>query len=673
MLFAIVFCSVAVFLGFSGRDDISGTSGQNTSNDIRITPGTNPDMVGAWTSGSAFPAPLVDLGHGQGYSRNDTGWIYVMGGEIGLNNVRKYNINTNTWTSVSPLPTGKDRGGSARLKDSLYMIGGANASNVYTSDFYRYDIRNDAWTSRAPLPVILGWSDGAGYQDSLVYVAGGYNGTTTVNTVYVYNCISNTWRTCSPLPAIRFGGGMALSGDTLVYCGGVDGATVQSTTYRGVISQADRSVITWTTGASMPTGMFRIDAHSWGCKGIIVTGGSSAVAFTSVSNACWSYSPGANVWTTLPNKTAAWTAGQSGSVSLNGGIWKLVCASGYGGAGTISNTEIFTDTLCPVATNTTLVLVHDSVNATSIAKRKADRDSMRVYLGGIVGGYDLVTFDTNSALPPLTQYSRIIIQETSFDAIGCRWLGLTARNNLTAWLNSGTPAARKTLIMMGGDISYNYGRTGSLGIDLNFCGQILGLTFKLDNAFPSPGNIVGERLDAGNTRTIASPSDGGYYPDGNGFSNGSYALWRYGNHTSNDTLAGIGRYTTGYEVRTLSCDPRYFTGGNLQPVLVALINGGLTGVNPVNNIFPEVYSLSQNYPNPFNPVTNIKFSIPNSGLVKLVIFDILGREVKTLLNDVKPAGNYVVDFNASELSSGAYFYRLEAGNFTETKKMLLVK
>ncbi|HRJ05566.1 MAG TPA: T9SS type A sorting domain-containing protein, partial [Ignavibacteria bacterium] len=86
-----------------------------------------------------------------------------------------------------------------------------------------------------------------------------------------------------------------------------------------------------------------------------------------------------------------------------------------------------------------------------------------------------------------------------------------------------------------------------------------------------------------------------------------------------------------------------------------------------------VYSLSQNYPNPFNPVTNIKFSIPAAGNVKLVIFDILGREVKTLLNDVKPAGNYVVDFNAAELSSGAYFYRLESGNFVETKKMLLVK
>lgn len=99
----------------------------------------------------------------------------------------------------------------------------------------------------------------------------------------------------------------------------------------------------------------------------------------------------------------------------------------------------------------------------------------------------------------------------------------------------------------------------------------------------------------------------------------------------------------------------------------------LTGIEPTNNQIPIVFSLSQNYPNPFNPVTNIKFAIPSSGLVKLVIFDVLGREVKTLVNEVRNAGNYVVDFDASSLASGAYFYTLTSGNFTDTKKMVLVK
>lgn len=85
------------------------------------------------------------------------------------------------------------------------------------------------------------------------------------------------------------------------------------------------------------------------------------------------------------------------------------------------------------------------------------------------------------------------------------------------------------------------------------------------------------------------------------------------------------------------------------------------------------YLLSQNYPNPFNPSTNIDFSIPNTGLVTIKIFDVTGREVKTLVNKEYAAGNYKVTFDASYLSTGVYFYTLISGGFVETKKMILVK
>jgi len=92
-----------------------------------------------------------------------------------------------------------------------------------------------------------------------------------------------------------------------------------------------------------------------------------------------------------------------------------------------------------------------------------------------------------------------------------------------------------------------------------------------------------------------------------------------------------------------------------------------------NNKTPNVYKLEQNYPNPFNPVTQISYSIPKTGNVKLVVFDVLGREVATLVNEVKTPGKYSVSFDASNLSSGVYMYRIEAGDFTNTKKMMLVK
>ena len=96
---------------------------------------------------------------------------------------------------------------------------------------------------------------------------------------------------------------------------------------------------------------------------------------------------------------------------------------------------------------------------------------------------------------------------------------------------------------------------------------------------------------------------------------------------------------------------------------------------------PEIvlsYSLSQNYPNPFNPTTKIKYSIPSVETeyipsVQLKIYDLLGKEVTTLVNEKKQPGNYEVEFNASSLPSGVYFYKLSAGNFTETKKLVLLK
>jgi len=97
------------------------------------------------------------------------------------------------------------------------------------------------------------------------------------------------------------------------------------------------------------------------------------------------------------------------------------------------------------------------------------------------------------------------------------------------------------------------------------------------------------------------------------------------------------------------------------------------GLEDAANILPEDYALYQSYPNPFNPSTTIKYSIPNSDIVNIKVFDILGREVAVLLNEYKPAGTYNIEFNASRFASGVYFYQLHSGNFVETKKMVLMK
>jgi hypothetical protein len=100
----------------------------------------------------------------------------------------------------------------------------------------------------------------------------------------------------------------------------------------------------------------------------------------------------------------------------------------------------------------------------------------------------------------------------------------------------------------------------------------------------------------------------------------------------------------------------------------------LTGVEEIPGNIPTQFSLSQNYPNPFNPLTNIEFSLPNSEFVRLAVYDLLGREVVTLVSERKSPGVYSVDFNGLGLPSGVYIYRLQTGGgFTQTKKMVLMK
>ena len=93
--------------------------------------------------------------------------------------------------------------------------------------------------------------------------------------------------------------------------------------------------------------------------------------------------------------------------------------------------------------------------------------------------------------------------------------------------------------------------------------------------------------------------------------------------------------------------------------------------NPAD--LPTDYSLSQNYPNPFNPTTKIQYSLTATTNVKLSVYNIMGQEVMQLVNEDQTAGKYIVDFDAQNLQSGVYFYRLQTGKFVETKKMLLLK
>jgi len=121
---------------------------------------------------------------------------------------------------------------------------------------------------------------------------------------------------------------------------------------------------------------------------------------------------------------------------------------------------------------------------------------------------------------------------------------------------------------------------------------------------------------------------------------------------------------------------QYNTNGNTDGYVAFLDKFemlGTVGVKPIGTNLPKTFALGQNYPNPFNPVTNINFDLPRNSLVRLEVFDNLGRLVNTLHNGELRAGSYEYQFFASNLPSGVYFYRLTADNFVDTKRMMVLK
>ncbi|MCW9066440.1 MAG: T9SS type A sorting domain-containing protein [Ignavibacteriaceae bacterium] len=170
---------------------------------------------------------------------------------------------------------------------------------------------------------------------------------------------------------------------------------------------------------------------------------------------------------------------------------------------------------------------------------------------------------------------------------------------------------------------------------------------------------------------------------------GSVTLsWSTASETNNQGFEiqrtiGSDFYTIGFvegngtttEINNYSYTDRNLTAGNYSYRLKQIdFNGRYEYSNVINvDVAPEQFELSQNYPNPFNPSTTINFSIPQSSIVTLKVFNTLGQEVKTLVNQNMESGVHSISFDASELNSGIYFYKLDAGQFTEVRKMTLIK
>jgi hypothetical protein len=132
-------------------------------------------------------------------------------------------------------------------------------------------------------------------------------------------------------------------------------------------------------------------------------------------------------------------------------------------------------------------------------------------------------------------------------------------------------------------------------------------------------------------------------------------------------------FTAGGVSGPQSSDLIFIHNGPTSPDTVVAQADVLVGISNGDEFAPFTYALEQNYPNPFNPTTAIRYSIPRAERVMLTVYDLRGQEVAVLVNGYQSQGVYEVTFNASNLASGVYFYQIKAGEFTHTRKMLLMR
>ncbi len=194
--------------------------------------------------------------------------------------------------------------------------------------------------------------------------------------------------------------------------------------------------------------------------------------------------------------------------------------------------------------------------------------------------------------------------------------------------------------------------TGPLPVELtSFSASIIGSTVKLTWATATEVNNYGFEVErkVGSLQSTVGNFEKIDFVNGNGNSNSpkSYSFV--------DDKISKGKYS--YRLKQIDNDGKF----EYSKVIEVDLGGS------------KEFELSQNYPNPFNPATTIRFSLPEAGNVKLILYNILGQEIKTLINEFKESGVHSINFNASDLNSGLYIYKLESGSFTQTRKMTLLK
>jgi hypothetical protein len=252
-------------------------------------------------------------------------------------------------------------------------------------------------------------------------------------------------------------------------------------------------------------------------------------------------------------------------------------------------------------------------------------------------------------------------------------------NAIRNYVLGGTAVNPARLLVYAEDIGYQLDRQVGTQFDTVFSRQTLGFSYAADRPYTGSNQRLVNLTPLG-----GADSTVGTWPDvlrPTGVSGVVPLYWFASQPNRGDSVNAIGRRAEGFRSAIFAVDLE-----SLRPIspgspVARLIETGLRFVDDVSSspaeqnvtAIPRAFALNQNYPNPFNPTTSIQYALPNAVDVRLEVFNLLGQKVASLVNARQPAGNYTVQFNAGNLASGVYFYKLQAGSNLATKKMMLVK
>jgi len=605
------------------------------------------------------------------------GGLFTEAGGVSANRVARFNTQTNTW---SRLGTGSSNGVSGGNVSALAVVGNevvvgggfTSAGGVSANYVARFNTQTNTWSSLG-----TGSSNGVSavgypYAPSVsalavvgneVFVGGGTfssAGGVSANNVARFNTQTNTWSSLgtgssngvsNTVLALAVVGNEVFVGGRFTSAGGV---------FANRVARFNTQTNTWSrlgTGSSNGVNDYVSALAVVGNE--VVVGGEFTSAGGVSANRVARFNTQTNTWSSL---------GTGSSNGVSGGAYPYVSALAVVGNEVVVGGS-FTEA--------------GGVSANGVARFNTQTNTWSSLGTGTSNG-------VNNFVTALAVVGNEVFVGGNFTSAGGVSANNVARFNTqtNTWSSLGTGSSNgvsgvsfpavNALAVVGNEVVVGGDFTSAGGVSANRVARFNTQTNTWSTLGTGSSNGVGNIVRAlavmGNEVFV-----GGRFTEAGGVSANYVARFNTQTNTWSTLGTGSSNGVNDYVNALAVVGNEVFVGGSftsaggIASTFIARWNSGTSRVEQLSPTAPKTFLLEQNYPNPFNPSTTIRYQLPVASEVKLEVYDVLGKKIATLVNERQSAGSYQVVWNASGLSSGTYFYRLQAGTFVETKKMIMVK